>query len=198
MEKERATADPPMSEKKQKEIYADEFYREKARTDLANASYPLVISTWVTKPWCHLILRVVNSSFGIFLASTLIVGFVSWQYTTYQNEREQERRAANARGRISIELDHRIVQGLARFHEYENRIDQGMICLNGQAGDPKFAEFNGKSLESMGRDLIPLMASDEDRERIRQAIKRVSESGADSFVRELLRLHSSIAKLLPE
>lgn len=92
------TAATPLPECDRERIRAEEIIREEVRTALRNATPP----TWRGRVWTFL-----NSSFAIFLLSSVVLGAISWQYQRWVSNQTRQSELALLREEATLELGYR-------------------------------------------------------------------------------------------
>lgn len=79
-------------------IRAEEIFREEVRAELQIATPP----TWRARIWI-----ILNSSFAIFLLSTVVLGAISWQYQRWVSSQTRQSELALLREEATLELGYR-------------------------------------------------------------------------------------------
>ena len=106
-----------LSEEERKKIKDEEIFRQEIQREL-EAQKPT--PSRKKKAW-----QFINSSFGLWLLSTVIVGLFGWAYTTCQTqEREQAQRKEQQR-RLNLEIKNRVTDTLSYLQDMERRVNEG-------------------------------------------------------------------------
>lgn len=93
-----ATTAALLPEPDRERIRAEEIFREEVRAALQNATP----HTWRGRIW-----KFLNSSFAIFLLSSVFLGAISWQYQRWVSNQTRESELALLREEASLELRYR-------------------------------------------------------------------------------------------
>jgi FlaG/FlaF family flagellin (archaellin) len=67
----------------------------------------------------------VNSTFGVWLLSSVVLGGLTFAYTTYQQQSAEKMRKAQAERRLKEEISGRVSNGLATMRQNRIRIERG-------------------------------------------------------------------------
>lgn len=67
----------------------------------------------------------VNSTFGVWLLSSVVLGGLTFAYTTYQQRSAEEMRKAQTERHLKEEISGRISNGIATMHQDGRRIERG-------------------------------------------------------------------------
>ncbi|MHC4875383.1 MAG: hypothetical protein ACYTGL_02720 [Planctomycetota bacterium] len=183
---------PTLPKKDQDRIYAEEFFRRKAQIDLEKAD----TWGWLVHPRTKFVIKLLHSP---FIISVLLGLLVPWAYAKWDQSLQQEASSRRVRERIAIEIDHRIETALHRFEEYGRKVEQARSVLNAEVREaaPRFPEFNGNSLSSLGYEYAVNLSSNEKKDAFIQVIDHVEASGSSCIEKELDRLRGLIAADLP-
>lgn len=98
-------------------IQAEELFRLEIRRDL-EATKPS--PTGMQRLWSWL-----NSSFGLWLLSSVVLAGLTTAYTHYRNQRDQELKSAEARQRLDTEIAGRMFEATKVLAKYSDDIAQG-------------------------------------------------------------------------
>jgi hypothetical protein len=88
-----------LSDHERERIRSEERYRAEVRAEL-EVSMP--------RKQTNSVLTFLNSTFGIWLLSTVAVGLITWGYSVWHDERTNSERKSTEMRRIDLELMHRI------------------------------------------------------------------------------------------
>ena len=91
-----------LSDRDRQRIREEEIYRQEIRAQLAREDEPRKL---VNRAW-----KFLNTPLGLWLLSTVMIGFLTWGYATYQQHRVQALKEAEVRKKLSLEIVLRVRQ----------------------------------------------------------------------------------------
>jgi hypothetical protein len=156
-----------LSPEEKAKITAEERYRIALRKELDPPKEK-------NKKWEFL-----NSTFGIWLFSSIVLGLITWGYTTWTDSRKAKEQKKEAINQIDVEITYRILDfetGLAKAQSFGGYASAVYVFLSPPAQSPQSIsdKYSGINTRSLLIQLINL--SDEDsKQQIRQALKGVNE-----------------------
>jgi len=166
-----------LSEQKKAQILLEEKYRHEVRQELGKLAPPL---NWRKRLWEFL-----NSHFGLFLLSSVVVGFLSWGYTQYDKQRMEYNQKISTIDKLDAELTHRcyaIKSATASLRkplpnmQWFQPIFQMKHALGGDPGTDGvlFPEHKDRTMVGLLSELLTLV-SDGEKTQIQEAREAVSE-----------------------
>jgi hypothetical protein len=87
-----------LSEQEKQRIHEEEIYRSEVRGALPNPNSLSDFKRW-SRIW-----QFINSGFGLWLLSTVVLGLATWGYTRWQTTRESEARNVESIQKLDIEI----------------------------------------------------------------------------------------------
>ncbi len=94
------------------EIYREEIYRKEIRREILAARAP--------ESRGARILAFLNTSFGIWLLSSIMVSFITWAYSEHQTKIAIEVRNNSVANRLDLELANKI-------SDFRNRVNSDLV-----------------------------------------------------------------------
>jgi hypothetical protein len=142
-----------LSSEDQARVHAEEIYRAEIREEIAAARQSKNV-TRGARVWSF-----INSSLGIWVLTTLVVGSGSWAFSVWRDARVAKRENVRTIQKLDIEITTRIdqfassVNGLVSGHAYET----ALAALENPVGNPyaasAYPEFRERGLTSLIREL---------------------------------------------
>lgn len=137
-----------LSEEDREHIRAEEIFRHEVRVSLADQA---------DRPG---VLAFLNSALGIWLLSTLVVGFGSWAYATYLEHLEQRREQVATLARLNTEMRGRVRSFGLDLERMENWSQALRALQNLRTGTHVYPEYANWSTELLVSEIRNLSGED--------------------------------------
>jgi len=135
-----------LSDDDKNRILAEERYRQEVRSQLSHEQGS-------TKLW-----KFLNSSFGIWLLTTVVIGTLTWAYTRWENERAAKALFRSNIAKIDIEINSRI-QGIYDTLSSEDALDFYSAII--EIRFSVYNEFSERTTRSLIIELTHLVPKNE-------------------------------------
>jgi hypothetical protein len=95
-----------LADEEREHIRQEEIFRQEVRRAIEERHVKSRVKLW----------RFVNTSFGIWLLSTVAIGLISWSYTNWTEAKEKQRTTQELIGKLDLEI-------VARARNFESLLE---------------------------------------------------------------------------
>jgi hypothetical protein len=174
-----------LTDEEKNRIKYEEIFRQEIRLQLEGNNKPS--STW-KKVWA-----IINTSFGIWLLSTIVVGLFTWSYARWEQDRTKQSQRNEVIRKLDIEISSRISSIKSSLNNVSTLYTYVRIMRSlgkpeefGPISEIIFPEFQNRSLISLMFELLQLVSTDIEKSRINEALKALQRVGAISYEDRLM------------
>lgn len=142
-----------LTETEKKRIREEEIYRIEVTKELVENKPP--------PSRCKALIGFLNSALGIWLLSTVAVGFISWGYARIQDSNIRARANEETVSKLDVEIANRIRAFRRATADAKKKPELVTAIRNLDASTPVFVEYDGRSLYSLMWELSRKVPKDE-------------------------------------
>jgi hypothetical protein len=119
----------------------------------------LQLQNQINSPWNARLLRFLNTPFGIWLLSSILVGAIGWGYATWQDHLQEQTANSQAVSRLDTEISTRlstfsgVINSSVGFAAYDCAFQILLKPLNPQCLPGGFTEYRNRGLLSLLQEL---------------------------------------------
>ncbi len=174
-----------LTDEEKNRIKYEEIFRQEIRLQLEGNNKPS--STW-KKVWA-----IINTSFGIWLLSTIVVGLFTWSYARWEQDRTKQSQRNEVIRKLDIEISSRISSIKSSLNNVSTLYTYVRIMRSlgkpeefGPISEIIFPEFQNRGLISLMFELLQLVSTDIEKSRINEALKALQRVSAINYEDRLM------------
>ena len=136
-----------LSDEAKTQISAEEIYRQEVREELERKSNKRKKKSSGARIWAFL-----NTSLGIWFLTTIVIGFATWAFTNWQNNRYKEANNQQAIKQLDQEIALRLnhfnntVNGLVGFRAFSSSLASLEKPTNNEFSINGYPEYENRGL----------------------------------------------------